>query len=205
MFWIYFCTWIYGDFILSWQLFIDDVRASLRSFLLTGPLKNSPNKLLEKRTLSVAAGWRITQHSKSLLLLLSFFLPLSPLPSASLLFSASITPVVFIRGSKAAVMRQSIFLGWWGRTQAISLSRWLPASPLAVLQQVERDQSGEDLRDAAGGETDEVLWAVSSKHTHSITAPVRACPCTALIWKFDPAHFIPNQKRGYLYQKRGPS
>lgn len=91
-------------------------------FLLTGPLKNSPNKLLERWTLSVAARWRITQHCKSLLLLLSFFLPLSPLPSASLLFSASITPVVFIRGSKAAVMRQSIFLGWWGRTQAISLS-----------------------------------------------------------------------------------
>lgn len=40
---------------------------------------------------------------------------------------------------------------------SLSLSRWLPASPLAVLQQVERDQSGEDLRDAAGGETDEVL------------------------------------------------
>lgn len=74
---------------------------------------------------------------------------------SSLLFSASVTPVVFIMGSKAAVMRQSIFLG--ELMQSLPPSRWLPASPLAVLQQVEGDQSGEDLRDAAGGETDEVL------------------------------------------------
>lgn len=64
-------------------------------------------------------------------------------------------------------MRRSIFLGWWGRTHAISLSLSVP--PLAVLQQVERSKQRGPLRCCWRGDWWSPLCCVSSKHTHSIT------------------------------------
>lgn len=71
-------------------------------------------RLVECRLALTADNLPSTQSSK----------PLSYSPR----FSTSVAPVVFIMGCKATVMRQSIFLGWWGRTHAISLfhSLFLP-------------------------------------------------------------------------------
>lgn len=90
-------------------------------------------------------------------------------PSPTIPYPASTPKLYLLLVCKATVMMRSIFLGWWGRTHAISPSVCVP--PLAELQQVDRSKRRRPLRCGWRGDWWSPLSCVSSQHTHSITLP----------------------------------